>query len=148
MKVVSLHTMNLYGGVEVQLHAFFNISPRLRLLEVRFTPQPFYLQRKCVCVSQIPLRKRLEWAPEPVHMFDMRGKNLSPFQNCPTHREVTCNLKVVIQNEMNNNGSLEYLLLFSVRQSPSFLVTSNMLRMEWFVLEGSTVLDYLCKTQS
>jgi hypothetical protein len=79
MKVVSLHTMNLYGGVEVELHAIFNISPRLRLLEVRFTPQAFYLWRKCPPphLTQFPLR---EWAPEPVHMFERRKKISHPFK--------------------------------------------------------------------
>jgi hypothetical protein len=109
----------LVWGSGSRAPCIFNISPRLRI-EVRFTPQPLYLRKKCT-PPRFPLRKRLEWAPEPVQMFERREKSLalSKLSNprcSPLQFEGG-------YTKMNNNGISEYLLLFSVRESPSFLVT-------------------------
>jgi hypothetical protein len=76
MKVVSLHTMNIYGGVEVELLAIFNISPRLRLLRGQiYSPAILSLVKVSPPTpTQFPLR---EWVPEPVQMFERRKTSLT-----------------------------------------------------------------------
>jgi hypothetical protein len=51
------HTMKTYGGVEVWLHAFFDLGTRWKRM-ISFTPRPLYPQEK---VPDTP-----GWAPETI----------------------------------------------------------------------------------